>query len=304
MPIRLSRGSTTCGRVPPWRVRRPAVEKRTRDSCVRLDRSRQGFAGSGLRGHGRRARRDPERDGLARAPPLPTSTGRGCSPTEAFRASGCACAGSATWAPPWLPVDGLPHASSRSSRCWSPRHIVSAPRCRHASLCGGCSWQHVAYAEQLRLKTRALATLLERAAGLRRQAPARASDDRLAGRRGRDALGVPAEVGLRLRRRRRRRPRHGPLRARQPRGRSRRGVPGAPRAGEPDRLRAPRRAAARRNHGRRLRPAWPRAPRARADRRATGARPWRRSSRRGTTLPSSGRCAHCCGGRSDPKGSC
>ena len=26
------------------------------------------------------------------------------------------------------------------------------PRCRHADVCGGCDWQHVAYAEQLRLK--------------------------------------------------------------------------------------------------------------------------------------------------------
>jgi 23S rRNA (uracil1939-C5)-methyltransferase len=43
-------------------------------------------------------------------------------------------------------------------------HRVTA-RCRHASVCGGCSWQHVAYAEQLRLKTRALATLFERAPG-------------------------------------------------------------------------------------------------------------------------------------------
>jgi 23S rRNA (uracil1939-C5)-methyltransferase len=40
-----------------------------------------------------------------------------------------------------------------------------SPRCRHASLCGGCGWQHVAYPEQLRLKTQALATLLARAPG-------------------------------------------------------------------------------------------------------------------------------------------
>jgi len=42
----------------------------------------------------------------------------------------------------------------------SPHRI--APRCRHFGACGGCAWQHIAYAEQLRLKQRMLASLLER----------------------------------------------------------------------------------------------------------------------------------------------
>ena len=45
----------------------------------------------------------------------------------------------------------------------SPWRVV--PRCRHAAVCGGCSWQHVAYPEQLRLKTRLLERVLQRALG-------------------------------------------------------------------------------------------------------------------------------------------
>lgn len=39
------------------------------------------------------------------------------------------------------------------------------PRCRHAAECGGCTWQHVSYSEQLRLKRRMLDTLLVAALG-------------------------------------------------------------------------------------------------------------------------------------------
>ena len=45
----------------------------------------------------------------------------------------------------------------------SPHRVV--PRCRHAAVCGGCSWQHVSYHEQLRIKTRALDSLLQRELG-------------------------------------------------------------------------------------------------------------------------------------------
>jgi 23S rRNA (uracil1939-C5)-methyltransferase len=45
-------------------------------------------------------------------------------------------------------------------------HRVPA-RCRHFGSCGGCSWQHIAYPEQLRLKQRLLQTLLDRALGRR-----------------------------------------------------------------------------------------------------------------------------------------
>jgi 23S rRNA (uracil1939-C5)-methyltransferase len=49
----------------------------------------------------------------------------------------------------------------------SPNRV--APRCRHVGRCGGCSWQHVAYAEQLRRKAASLDVLLRRAMG--EQAP-------------------------------------------------------------------------------------------------------------------------------------
>lgn len=42
-----------------------------------------------------------------------------------------------------------------------------APRCRHTDVCGGCAWQHVAYPEQLRWKTRHVERLLGRAMGER-----------------------------------------------------------------------------------------------------------------------------------------
>ncbi len=45
----------------------------------------------------------------------------------------------------------------------SPHRL--APRCRHAALCGGCGWQHIAYAEQLRLKARVVESALRRAIG-------------------------------------------------------------------------------------------------------------------------------------------
>ena len=51
----------------------------------------------------------------------------------------------------------------------SPHRIT--PRCRHASACGGCSWQHIAYPEQLRLKTQMLATLLGGAPGFEGRPP-------------------------------------------------------------------------------------------------------------------------------------
>jgi len=45
----------------------------------------------------------------------------------------------------------------------SPNRVV--PRCRHASACGGCSWQHIAYPEQLRRKAAVVDVLLRRAMG-------------------------------------------------------------------------------------------------------------------------------------------
>jgi 23S rRNA (uracil1939-C5)-methyltransferase len=47
----------------------------------------------------------------------------------------------------------------------SPNRV--RPRCRHALVCGGCTWQHIAYPEQLRRKSAALGALLRRAMGER-----------------------------------------------------------------------------------------------------------------------------------------
>ncbi|AXJ01899.1 23S rRNA (uracil1939-C5)-methyltransferase [Cyclonatronum proteinivorum] len=41
------------------------------------------------------------------------------------------------------------------------------PVCRHASVCGGCTWQHVTYAEQLRFKRQHVEDHLQRIGGLR-----------------------------------------------------------------------------------------------------------------------------------------
>jgi 23S rRNA (uracil1939-C5)-methyltransferase len=55
--------------------------------------------------------------------------------------------------------DGATRAALVSVLEPSPHRV--APTCPHAAECGGCSFQHVAYEEQLRLKTRLLDGLLE-----------------------------------------------------------------------------------------------------------------------------------------------
>ena len=47
----------------------------------------------------------------------------------------------------------------------SPHRVE--PGCRHAEVCGGCAWQHIAYGEQLRLKQQRLQRLLAAALGAR-----------------------------------------------------------------------------------------------------------------------------------------
>ena len=53
-----------------------------------------------------------------------------------------------------------------------PSPFRVTPRCRHAAVCGGCTWQHVAYEEQLRVKARRLEAVLARALGERAPAVA------------------------------------------------------------------------------------------------------------------------------------
>jgi 23S rRNA (uracil1939-C5)-methyltransferase len=43
----------------------------------------------------------------------------------------------------------------------SPHRVQ--PRCRHFGVCGGCAWQHIAYPEQLRLKTEMVTRLVREA---------------------------------------------------------------------------------------------------------------------------------------------
>ena len=45
----------------------------------------------------------------------------------------------------------------------APERVV--PRCAHTEACGGCTWQHVAYPEQLRLKRERVQYLLDSTLG-------------------------------------------------------------------------------------------------------------------------------------------
>ncbi len=47
----------------------------------------------------------------------------------------------------------------------TPSSLRVEPRCRHAAVCGGCSWQHLAYSEQLKIKTEHVREHLRRIGG-------------------------------------------------------------------------------------------------------------------------------------------
>jgi tRNA/tmRNA/rRNA uracil-C5-methylase (TrmA/RlmC/RlmD family) len=57
-------------------------------------------------------------------------------------------------------------ARARLLRVLRPSPHRVEPRCRYFGACGGCQYQHLAYAEQLRVKHRQLRDLLERLGGL------------------------------------------------------------------------------------------------------------------------------------------
>ena len=71
-----------------------------------------------------------------------------------------------------LPPAARGGTRARLLRVVQPSPWRTAPRCRHAGECGGCSWQHVAYREQLALKGAILRNAL--VARLGRDAPAAA----------------------------------------------------------------------------------------------------------------------------------
>ena len=48
----------------------------------------------------------------------------------------------------------------------SPSELRIEPRCRHANTCGGCTWQHLPYSEQLASKEQHVRDHIERIAGL------------------------------------------------------------------------------------------------------------------------------------------
>jgi 23S rRNA (uracil1939-C5)-methyltransferase len=64
-------------------------------------------------------------------------------------------------------VLGEPRAQAHADlvRVLRPSPHRVEPRCRHAAVCGGCAWQHVAYGEQLRLKQSRLQRLLSASLG-------------------------------------------------------------------------------------------------------------------------------------------
>jgi tRNA/tmRNA/rRNA uracil-C5-methylase (TrmA/RlmC/RlmD family) len=56
-------------------------------------------------------------------------------------------------------------ARAKVLRVLKPSPLRVAPRCRHFGGCGGCQYQHVAYEEQLRLKHKQVADLMQRLGG-------------------------------------------------------------------------------------------------------------------------------------------
>ncbi len=47
-----------------------------------------------------------------------------------------------------------------------PSHLRIEPKCSHANVCGGCTWQHLSYPDQLKIKEQHVRDHIERIAGL------------------------------------------------------------------------------------------------------------------------------------------
>ena len=56
------------------------------------------------------------------------------------------------------------YAEGHIERLVSPSPLRETPRCSHFTICGGCKWQHLPYAEQLRFKQQQVADALTRIA--------------------------------------------------------------------------------------------------------------------------------------------
>src|SRR5690606_1539175 len=59
---------------------------------------------------------------------------------------------------------GLMEGRLREVTTFSP--LRDTPRCEHFDHCGGCNWQNLQYAEQIKLKNRRVTEQLRRLAGL------------------------------------------------------------------------------------------------------------------------------------------
>ncbi|NJM06566.1 23S rRNA (uracil(1939)-C(5))-methyltransferase RlmD, partial [Candidatus Gracilibacteria bacterium] len=79
------------------------------------------------------------------------------------------------------------------------RGIPETPRCPHAEQCGGCSFQHIAYAEQVQAKTRALNLIWQEAGYDGPPLDVVASPDAYEYRTRMDYVATKGRFGLRMR---------------------------------------------------------------------------------------------------------
>lgn len=58
------------------------------------------------------------------------------------------------------------YLEAKLTRIIDPSPLRIQPKCRHANVCGGCTWQHLPYKEQLKIKEQHVRDHMERIAGL------------------------------------------------------------------------------------------------------------------------------------------